>query len=190
MNAIYNAAQSMKKHTFPRKTSSLTKPHDKPWFDTECDQHRKEAISALKTFRIVKSITALDHYKSVKNVYKNVIKSKKSEYLEKRSSMLSEAASDKNPKAFWTSLKSDREPRGIDIAFDDWFKYFSNLLNPDQQDIFQNEHINQDHPPIENECLDSPITENEVLQVIKNLKTRKSPGIDGLNIQFYKSCTN
>ena len=35
MIAIYNAAQSMKKHTFPRKTSSPAKPHDKPWFDTE-----------------------------------------------------------------------------------------------------------------------------------------------------------
>ena len=93
--------------------------------------------------------------------------------------MLSEAASDKNPKAFWTFLKSDLKPTGIDIALDDWLKYFSNLLNPDQQDIFQNEHINQDHPPIENEYLDSPITENEVLQAIKNLKTGKSPSIDG-----------
>ena len=89
MNAIYNAAQSMKKHTFPRKTSSTAKLHDKPWFDTECDQHRTEAISALKTFRIIKIITALDHYKRVKNVYKNIIKSKKSKYLEKRSNMLS-----------------------------------------------------------------------------------------------------
>ena len=28
------------------------------------------------------------------------------------------------------------------------------------------------------------------MQAIKNLKTGKSPGIDGLNIQFYKSCAD
>lgn len=41
---------------------------------------------------------------------------------------------------------------------------------------------------LQNEYLDRPISENEVLVAIKNLKTGKSPGIDGLISQFFKSC--
>ena len=41
---------------------------------------------------------------------------------------------------------------------------------------------------MQNEYLDRPISENEVLVAIKNLKTGKSPGTDGLISQFFKSC--
>ena len=100
----------------------------------------------------------------------NIIKLKESKYLERQSNLLSEAANDKNPKMFWTLLKAHRKPICKDIKLDDWFNHFSQLLNPDQDDVFQNEFNNQDDRLYENEYLDSQITENEVIQAIKNLK--------------------
>ena len=50
--------------------------------------------------RTVQSAAALDQYKRVKNEYKDIINTKKSNYLETRGNMLSEAANDSNPKPF------------------------------------------------------------------------------------------
>ena len=58
----------MKKHDSTLKQSTSRKDN-KPWFDTECDQYRKRAISALRHFRIVASVGALENYKHVKNEY-------------------------------------------------------------------------------------------------------------------------
>ena len=41
----------------------------------------------------------------------------------------------------------------------------------------------------ENELLDGPITEAEIIYAINSLKSGKSPGIDGLTIQFFKACS-
>ena len=168
MNAIYNAAQYMKKRDNTLKHSASRKDN-KPWFDTECDQYRKRAISALKQFRIVASVGALEHYKHAKNEYMNIIRYKIPKYLERRRNLLSEAASDKNPKTFWTLLKAHRKPVCTDIKLDDWFNHFSQLLNPDQDDVFQNEFNNQDDKLYENEYLDSQITKTRFYKLLRIL---------------------
>ena len=58
------------------------------------------------------------------------------------------------------------------------------LLNPEQENNIQNEHTDQEDPLVENDYLDRPITETDVLYAIRNLKTGKSPGIDGFTIQY------
>ena len=59
-----------------------------------------------------------------------MIKVKKDLYFEYKSDLLSDAANDKNPKAFWNLLKAERKPLSLVIKPDDWFRHFSELLNP------------------------------------------------------------
>ena len=109
--------------------------------------------------------------------------------MSKKKDLLSDAANDQNPKAFWNLLKAERKPLSLVIKPDDWFRHFSELLNPPlPTDIENGNYIeDEEQPLLQNEYLDRPISENEVLVAIKNLKTGKSPGIDGLISQFFKS---
>ena len=89
------------------KTKNISQ--NKSWFDTEGDNLRKIGIGALRNFRIVQTAESPESYKRVKNEHKELIKSKKSQCAVERGNVLSEAAKDKNPKAFWNFLKTDRK---------------------------------------------------------------------------------
>ena len=101
--------------------------------------------------------------------------------------MLSNAAKDKNPKAFWNFLKTGCTQPSNDIKLEDWFEHFLNLLKPHLENEAWDEYVALDDTFIENEDLDKPITETEVLYAIQNLKTGKSPRIDGISSQFLKA---
>ena len=190
LEAVYNAAEIMKKRVSNRKPDNNYTRRSKSWFDLDCKTLRKNSIRALRNFRIAKTLDALDIYKHIKADYKAMIKVKKDLYFEYKSDLLSDAANDKNPKAFWNLLKAERKPLSSAIKPNDWFRHFSELLNPPlPTDIENGNYIeDEEQPLLQNEYLDRPISENEVLVAIKNLKTGKSPGIDGLISQFFKSC--
>ena len=90
--------------------------------------------------------------------------------------MLPEAANDKTQKAFWTFLKADLKPMSMGIKLDDWFKLFSNLPNPEQDNTILNEHTDQEDSLVEKEKHDRPITETVILYVIEILR-RESPPV-------------
>ena len=189
MNAIYGAAKTMKKTTNARNRGTENVSQNKAWFDTECENLRKKAIRALRNFRIVQTPQALDSYKHDKSEYKELIKRKKSKYALERGHRLSEAAQAKNPKVFWNFLKADRKAPDSKIKLDDWFEHFSSILNPQQINNFENVDFEPEGELHENGYLDGAITESEILYAMKNLKIGKSPGIDGLTIQFLKACS-
>ena len=86
-------------------------------------------------------------------------------------------------------LKADRKAPDSEIKLDDWVEHFSRILNPQSDNGYENERLEQEGPLNGNEYLDRPITETEVSYAIKTLKSGKSPGVDGLNKQFIKACS-
>ena len=109
-------------------------------------------------------------------------KSKKNVYFERQSILLANAASDKNAKAFWNMLRSERKPLTSHITPDQWYQHFLEVFN-----LHEDKYSYDDPVDISDNFLDQRITESEVLRAIRALKTGKSPGIDGLSIQFIKS---
>ena len=68
-------------------------------------------------------------------------------------------------------------------------KYYEKLykeepFDSDKQDCFLN-YINRQLSNDECNLLESPITETEIFNAIKKMNTKKSPGLDGLPIEFY-----
>ena len=73
----------------------------------------------------------------------------------------------------------------LQISPDTWIKHFNCLLNKkDQPPITLSQEIPS--PEYDN-ILNSIITTEEINKSIKNLKLRKSPGIDGIGTEFYKN---
>ena len=88
-------------------------------------------------------------------------------------------------KTFWNMLKSRTKSLTSEITPDQWFEHFHGVFNPPN---VHEEEINYNDPSdIADDYLDQRITESEVLRAIRTLKTGKSPGIDGLSIQFIKT---
>ena len=82
-------------------------------------------------------------------------------------------------------LKSRTKSLTAEITPDQWYEHFHGVFNPPN---VHEEEINYNDPlDIANDYLDQRITESEVLRAISTLKTGKSPGIDGLSIQFIKT---
>ena len=81
-------------------------------------------------------------------------------------------------------LKSERKPLTSDITPDQWYQHFHEVFNP--LNLQEDDHDYDDPADISDNYLDQRITESEVLRAIRVLKTGKSPGIDGLSIQFIK----
>ena len=159
--------------------------------DLNCENLRKRAVRALRNFRTVQS---LENYKSAKHEYRELIKKKKKKekkdaYFKKQTRLLSDAANDNNPKAFWNMIKSDRKPVSQEVSSDDWYKYFLRF-QPANKWHFNKDIINHhyEESSVENVFLNRPISENEIRNAIKNLKTGKSLGIDGIIIEFLKCC--
>ena len=114
-------------------------------------------------------------------------KSKTNAYFERQSIPLANAASDKNAKAFWNMLRSERKPLTSHITPDQWYQHFLEVFNP--RNLHEDKYNYDDPVDISDNFLDQRITESEVLRAItcRALKTGKSPGVDGLSIQFIKS---
>ena len=76
----------------------------------------------------------------------------------------------------------------LQISPDTWIKHFNCLLNKkDQSPITLSQEIPD---PEYNNILNPIITTEEINKSIKNLKLRKSPGIDGIGTKFYKNTSH
>jgi hypothetical protein len=70
------------------------------------------------------------------------------------------------------------------VVLDKWKNDFSNMLN---KNYSNNIDINSNSESIHHEYLDSEITTNEVYNVLKCSKNRKSPGVDDIQVELYKN---
>ena len=83
----------------------------------------------LNVFRNNRSSANLEELRTCKREYRELIKHKKSEYYSCNLDKLMTAAEQPNSKSFWSMIKGTSSPISTNISNDNWFDYFSNLLN-------------------------------------------------------------
>ncbi|MES9883367.1 MAG: endonuclease/exonuclease/phosphatase family protein [Sedimenticola sp.] len=172
LDTVYSSSENMKTNSRTKKSAGQNKKKENAWFDEECKLLKARTLRSLRQFRITKTDNSLNEYKQCKNDYKNTINSKKDLFLGKQCEMLEKAAKDKNSKYFWSFLKAN-DTTNNSIQPEEWLTHFYNVFNTD--DMENNMEFNADFDNITNEDLDEKITQAEVRQCIKDLKSGKAP---------------
>ena len=171
---------------------------NKPWFDVECREKKKEVSRALNKMRKVCNKGPIHEYncqkevyKTVRTAYQNLIKEKKRIH---RQEVFDDLMANRNDSAVFWGIINKLKPRKQnlpDIDMRTWQDHFSKVLNPTGEDPVRLEEIENPPPPenletIEDETLDCEITQEEVEMAVKNIKAGKSAGPDGIPPEFLK----
>ena len=155
-----------------------------PWWDSQCDNVKRDKLHALNRFRSYPSSSNLSEYKSHRNRLKNIVKEKKHRYSVNLRTTLVESRND--PKAFWKNVKKIRN-RSITpnkISVESWFNHFKDLLHIQNQEDLQNFQYEESSTA---DIFDAPISEEEVRNSIMQIRSGKSGGPDGILIEMLKN---
>jgi hypothetical protein len=104
----------------------------------------------------------------------------------------------KDSKLFWNFIKDIRRGQNVkkdsNISPMKWFNHFSSLLKSSEDrvdfDLLQNYTFNDDHAINLDytHALNDTISDDEIIEAVRKLKSNKSPGTDGLCGEMYKKC--
>ena len=181
-NCILHASECMKKAGRHKEM-----PRNK-WFDNECLLAKKNTLCKLKIFRKQRTVENRMDYIQAKKSYRKLTKAKKNDFNIRQANSLDSKIRDSQQ--FWKDLKSlwnnktHVNPETF-IPIENWYQHFENLFrsasgiceNPADGNI--DENMNFD--------LNGPITEQEVLNAIDNLRNRKSSGPDNICSEMLKA---
>ena len=171
--------------TFPTQKQSKRKLNDKPWFGKECKNKsnnfankRKEFLNNNNRITKLKMIQAKKEYKPVLNKYRNKFNKNFNNKLRR--------IKDKDPKYFWSIIKSKKKETLTDISMKCLHEYFKNLNEENDKETglhISDVIINNNEEPI----LNDEITENEIVNAINKLKHDKATGFDGISNEIIKN---
>ena len=169
-----------------QKKPKVTRSNNQPWFDSELQQLKREKHKTLRRFRLSRSNEDLNIYLHSRNVFKNVIKTKKDKYHQKKLDSL--LASVNESKSFWSKLKymTGRKVKQINnITTEQWLEHFEKLFNSGVELDANHENdfdITLDEPndEVEDHLFNSDITDEEILIAVKQMKKGKAAGLDSI----------
>lgn len=188
---ILKAASQCMKRTITIRPGMSKQKSD--WFDGDCYEYKKIVKASLRRYRNHRDDeTAKAAYVYNRKMYKALIKQKRNAFCSRKVTSLVNNLS--KPILFWRDIKSILSSFNCNnyIDIDTWYRYFINIFQihrPDPPICHEpiTPYVNTD---VEIECLNSCITEEEVLICIENLKQKKSPGPDQISNEMLTSATN
>ena len=196
--AIHESAADMKMSREPHRLQACTnKRHgnDHPWFDEDCVRTKKEVVDSFKTLLQVQSPTNQMKYNENKRKYVKLKRMKRRTY---NNNYVRELLTNKrqNSKLFWKKFQWKPRPAKLEATKNDLQAHFIDVFEntATHMDPEFDEHLadyntwwkdNGDEQT--SDILDAEITEAEIEINIKKLKSGKSPGIDNLIPEFFKS---
>ena len=184
------------------KVNKPTKHKSKKWFNKECAKYRQ----ILRKYSRNLSTRPFDRntlhlFQKCRNEYKSVCRKAEKQYRHYLTEKLCNIEQN-DPKVFWNIIKQmnnwgkDKTDETDNITPSNWRKYFKTLLNgtksPKETTSTQTtERMNDvDTPSLIyesfNPILDSRISTIEMREAISKLKNNKSPGPDGIPVEYLK----
>ena len=184
------------------KANKPTKHKSKKWFNKECAKYRqilRKYSRNLSTRPFDRN--TLNLFQKCRNEYKSVCRKAEKQYRHYLTEKLCNIEQN-DPKVFWNIIKQmnnwgkDKTDETDNITPSNWHKYFKTLLNrtnPTKEATSTQtaERMNDvDTPSLIyesfNPILDSRISTVEMREAISKLKNKKSPGPDGIPVEYLK----
>ena len=162
------------------------------WFDYDCRRMKKVVHRNLNRYRRTKQNCDKTVYVNNRKKYKNMIKDKRKHFNGKRVTIIK--ANLKDSSSFWAQIKKVCKKSTVNnqITPQQWITHFKSVFNsnslekpPICDEIILDTPEPENIAPLTN--LDAPITTEEVAKGIKNLKTGKAAGPDGIGSEILKS---
>jgi len=157
-------------------------PKQSKWFDMECKAAKRNTRKWWRLFRRAKCEQSKNahrlQYVECRKVYRFTLKTKRVIY--KQVKLESLVAKVKDSKMFWSELKSvcQKSQKQPNISSDQWFSHFRSVFNATEEHVVPPSDIAEHPEPHSVECLDQPISAQEVLSAINHLNLNKSAGPD------------
>ena len=130
-----------------------------------------------------------NNYKTAKKQFISTCKAKRFNFQKEKRNELIECS--KNPQQYWKKIKKNNKKKQVEnqISCNDWLAYFKTLYTDDNENNGENvlNHIVQEH---DSNDLDEPISNDEIIRTINNLKANRSPGPDGICIEMFQNTIN
>ena len=159
------------------------------WWSDECAIAKNEKYNRLRIFRVSNHLSDLVAFHEAKKIFKRVCKRAKinNQYKSRRIPI----DSGKNLQKFWKTIKSFLTKKNINtitnISSDEWMVHFQSLCYkniPESRDeSITLQHIRHD---LDNDYLNTDITEDEITRALSQVHSNRSPGPDGIGIDVLK----
>lgn len=180
------ASLSLKTKSAFRKTISKTK--NKKWYTDECKYLKKKLKELAKNINTSNYNTMKTEYYTLKKKYKRIIKKSHRQYKNTIISKINNLSTSESSQ-FWKELRdlrnSDQDnTTPVEITEETWVDHFKTLLQDNTETSYEN---SEPYISKSTDALDTEITKNEIETHINKLKTKKSPGIDGILNEMIKS---
>ena len=171
-------------------SSSKVKTGKKIWFGTQCEKARKQYhLAKSKHSKNPSAVTKINLSKASKTYKKkmNYFVNKHNKSTQNKLRNLK----NKNPKEYWKIINSiDNKKTDSNIELDTLYTFFKDINK--QLDSDNDSCDNDIHISIEDndEVLNSPITDSEILKCIKLLKNNKACANDEIINEYIKSTSH
>ena len=193
VNGASSKLVQLLQETGTKKNQNSHKMHQNdgnaPWWDGELELLKQKKYKLLRLFRLENTEDSFNEYKFTRNKFKNLCRKKQTMY---KSTLRERIEGCSSPSDFWKIVKSLKHHKNCVNSIDAnaWNEYFKALLNSNNcidKDHSQNvlEYLswhdyNCEQCKDNNDILNEYIKLEEVESVIKDLPTKKAPGIDGI----------
>ena len=190
-NLLFNNAFDHfgKTHTHGKTRNPSSRPNQfNEWYNNDCKSAKQDFINATRSYKQNKSHENKTNFVRCRSKLNKVKRRAKATYQFEQGQRVSKLAKE-NPKQFWKSIKKgnkSRAPVSDKLSTDDFFEHFSEMYKSADDINISDSNASNENINIIND-LDLEITPDEVMKVIKSLKTQKSPGLDGLVSEIFKS---
>ena len=165
---------------------SVNNKHD-PWFDLECRTAKTNTVKQLKLFRKCRNARNLAQFKEAKDKLNKLYTWKRKIFNDYEKAAILDSIENRDSTVFWSTVSKYSKRNtfsNVNISDDLWLAHFQGLYNPSVQ-LNSGISLNTNFC-VQDFFLDKNITEEEVLNAVKRLKSGKSPGEDGFEAAFYK----
>ncbi|KAK3084635.1 hypothetical protein FSP39_016616 [Pinctada imbricata] len=163
-----------------KTTNSIDKGKDnKPWFNDVCKRLYSKYRKALYDFNMCKTPESHAVLHSCKREYKKVERKLKRQYLFDQGNML-ESIRKQNPKEFFSRFRK-RKSMQTNVNIDDFLKHFKSVCG-EGDDLCGNDDSEYD---VIYDELNDEISQEEIIEAIKRLKSNKSHGSDGILNEYF-----